>query len=506
MGIKDFFPWLDQSFASVHKDVAEMVKEFQDKQLHVIVDLTGEWRRMQCIIPAKIPGEANPMESSLTRFFPIDSLAHLDRLIVEATRGSRPDVQVQVWIVTDDGKVHVPIKEETRAQRRESTQKRLCELKVDHVSYKDVERIDNRSLLLADGKTLDEPIVADIFCNSQNRAFRIQLLEWMIENAQYFKWTIADRLQLNFIVEGVRPRSVIPVAKLSEGFREPRIETLDIPRQLTAEADVYIQHLVRHIARLGGSRRSEVVVSAVDSDICALLTAWTIDHHDRRREANGDSGSAEFFANVPVPRIGFLRFSNKTIIDVNALADHLTNLQVSASLFLSCCILSGTDFFKKERVLYGLGSSYVFHGALGTGKYLKDSFDVADKAHFEQLLVAAILSKEGKLERFSAADNRTLDSTRRWMLQSNKKIPKYVPGEWIYQTPDPKNSEPDASSTANDHLSTSYAKLPASARTHHWPAGDKSGEKRSVYQAFLDNFEYWVPVCPSGDIGSEQVN
>jgi hypothetical protein len=150
MGITDFFKWLEESFSSAHLDVSGSNSERTSKQVDVIIDLTGEWRCVRCpFVSVKVPDETPELDiSNLTRFFPVNVLTHLDRVIAEATKGLPKDTFVCVWIVTDDSSIPVHIKEETRAQRKHYTKKRLETARADTVSYKDVDRIYPDSLSL----------------------------------------------------------------------------------------------------------------------------------------------------------------------------------------------------------------------------------------------------------------------------------------------------------------------------------------------------------------------
>jgi hypothetical protein len=523
-------------------------------------------------VSVKVPDETPELDiSNLTRFFPVNVLTHLDRVIAEATKGLPKDTFVCVWIVTDDSSIPVHIKEETRAQRKHYTKKRLETARADTVSYKDVDRIYPDSLSFTDGRISHLPIVADVFCSKDSRPFRIKFVEWLIDQSQYFRWTNAANLQLNFVAEGVKPVGVIPVTEenkhsSSSSHRESVVFPLNLPLKLCAEADVFIQHLVRYIAveasagsktgskldstrpanaadpyiateasllenktsagsKLDSTRpanamdpyiateasllenkpgRPEIIVNAVDSDICALLIAWTMDHYAHKKTAD-HYAHEKTYAEVEVPRIDFFRFckdkknlNRPVMIDVDALARFfLFDRSLPAAAFLGGCILTGTDFFQKVRIFCGLGSSYVLDGIIAISDKLGSPFSVENKAHFEQLLVAAILSKENRLDLFIESYNQSLDSVRNWFVLTTKKIPKYVPDKSIYETltlrtatEESKTDEP--SGERQEQLISSYRKIPAVfTKGHHWPTKDAGA--RSIYRAFLDNYYYWAP-------------
>ncbi len=512
MGIKDFFPWLEAAFPNIHLRVSESNSKRKTGKVNVIIDLTGEWRNIRCFVwgPTDFPdGISAPDISKLTRFFPNDVLRHLDQLICSATHGINLDTEICVWIVTDDSEIPVHIKEETRAVRRASIAKRLATTKADTISYRDVDRIYGKSLSFSDGRTSRDPIVADVFCSKASRPFRVKLLEWLIDQALFFKWAKADKLQLNFVVEGVEPVTVLPVCVVRDKGenKSPETETvtqrefrsnekipLDLPLRLCAEADVFIQHLVRHISSTDDGK-AEIIVNAVDSDICALLIGWTMDHYLRRRDAPDTTAQ--------VPMVSFFRFykdseheERAVSIHVNALARYLAlERQLPVAAFIGGCILTGTDFFQRERVLYRIGSSHVLEGIIGVAEQLSSPFSVENKEHFEQLLVAAILSKENKLERFNETYNRSLASTRNWLVATKKKIPAYVPDKWIYDRLRLEEKKEDADAVnRQDKLVSSYRKIPAVyTKGHHWPTEAEGA--RSVHQAFIDNYEYWAPAA-----------
>lgn len=507
MGIKDFFPWLRKTFPDAHLHARESNRKLKGDKVNVIIDLTGEWRNIQCFVwgPDFPDGISAPDISKLTRFFPNDVLRHLNQLICLATNGVNPETEICVWIVTDDSSIPVHIKEETRARRRESTAKRLKTTRADTISYRDVDRIYDRSLLFVDGHTSHDPIVADVFCSKDSRPFRIKFLKWLIDQAQFFKWATAAKLQLNFVVEGVEPTTVFPAhtlcvrepqeaeAKIRHVIKDNKTIPLDLPLRLCAEADVFIQHLARHIA--ASDEKAQIIVSAVDSDICALLIGWTMDHYIQKRDAPETTAQ--------VPMISFTRNCAETkgwtvAIQVNALARFLAfEKQLSAAAFIGGCILTGTDFFQRERVLYGLGSSHVLEGIIAVADQLSTPFSAESKEHFEQLLVAAILSKENKLGRFSESYNRSLDSIRNWLVLVKKKIPKYVPDKWIYDRLRLEHGLEEKKEEGVDRqgqLVSSYRKIPAVyTKGHHWPT--ESEGARSVHQAFIDNYEYWAPAA-----------
>lgn len=505
MGITDFFKWLESSFLSAHVDVPGSNSEVTSKQVDVIIDLTGEWRCIHCpFVSVKVPEETSePDITSLTRFFPVNVLTHLDGVINKATEGLPEGTSVRVWIVTDDSSIPVHIKEETRAQRKHYTKQRLETARAETVSYKDVDRIYNESLSFTDGRISHLPIVADVFCSKESRPFRIKLVEWLIEQSQYFRWKTAN-LQLNFVVEGVKPVGVIPVVeenkRSSTSFRDPVVFPLHLPLTLCAEADVFVQYLVRYIAATdvksetgpskpnqsetdpskpdtskpdpsssANKQRSEIIVSAVDSDICALLIALTMDYYANKKTC--------------VPKISFFRFARTkkdknepVIIDVDALARFFVfDRTLAPAAFLGGCILMGTDFFQKKRIFCGLGPSHVLNGIIAVSDKLVRPFSIENKKHFEQLLVAAILSKENRIDLFAEPYNRSLDAIRSWFLSTVKKVPNYVPDKTIYETEEESKS--------------SYRKIPA--KGHHWPIKDAGA--RDVYQAFRDNYDYWAP-------------
>lgn len=566
MGIKGFFPWMKRCFPEYHQASFDP----EGKQLewvYVIIDLTGEWRNIGCLDPAQIsvhksssshgltqeerdelrkacvvdlteppaepvteppepretkaPEDSRPLDQdaeqesdllidNLTRFYPVSVLAHLNRVIAKSLTGVDPEANVVVWIVTDDARKPVPIKEQTRAHRRQVIKKRLEETKADTVSYKHVSEIREKSLVYADGHESHSPIIADVFCNGENRPFRVKLAEWLVDKAGTFRWdnaTRPGRLQLNFVTEGIEPRAVFPMAKElnTDEYREAVVRSLkdeagvSFPKELTAEADVYIQHLVRFIAHSEASNGKEtnIIVSAVDSDICALLIAWTMDHLTHRHnlfrlpKEKTNSALRTFCQTTEIPTIGFFRYREGLVIDVNGIAQHLASRKkLSATTFLAGCILTGTDFFKKETVLPFLGSEFILDGVLTVSRFLDPAPELEDKKQFEEIIVAAILAKLGMAHKFESAEKRTLRWVREYFADQKKAPPKYVPDERMYQTLKLDKEDPLGS----------YHKIPAAFKKRApWPTEDAGS--RSPFQAFLDNFAYWKPVWSAEDSG-----
>jgi len=319
-----------------------------------------------------------------------------------------PESVKRFYLVSDDSRVDLPLKELTRAKRKEAREP------LQSYDTHKIKEFTDFGYILNDGTEFNNGVdIMRLLSPGIKRLF----FKYLAKKAQAHPWR--SGLMAIVILEGVEPVEVVaaPSVIIPEGqepedeatrktsslecHSPPLVSTTEtkscISDYFATETDLMIQAIKSYIPEYSFAEADLLVNAIIHRERYELksdMTGIFIDSHDSDIPAIAVGNFMQDLAHDKFHVITSM--SKGRYLYVNELARYVHQRKVSPEVWLSICILMGTDFFEKGWTTDGIGCHFIYNGILNSSDYLSpEEFKGHTLSDLERLVSIAISAKYG---------------------------------------------------------------------------------------------------------------